>query len=35
MGSHASGRLSKPLVWLTFLRMGAAALAMLATVGRG
>lgn len=34
MGDYASGRLSRTLVWMTFLGMGAAAVAMLLTIGR-
>ncbi len=34
MGEHKSGKLSKILVWLTFVGMGAAAIAMFATLGR-
>ncbi len=34
MGEHKSGKLSKILVWLTFVGMGAAAIAMFVTLGR-
>ncbi len=34
MGEHRSGKLSKIFVWLTFLGMGAAAIAMFATIIR-
>ncbi len=35
MGEHASGRLSRILLWLTFAAMALAAVAMFATIGRG
>lgn len=35
MGEHKSGNLSKILVWMTFIGMGAAAIAMFVTLGRG
>jgi NRAMP (natural resistance-associated macrophage protein)-like metal ion transporter len=34
MGDFASGRLSRALVWLTFASLAAAAIAMVATIGR-
>lgn len=35
MGERKSGKLSKILVWVTFMGMGASAIAMFATLGRG
>lgn len=34
MGEHKSGKLSRVLVWMTFLGMGAAVIAMFTTLGR-